>query len=331
MKAALANGARLGERACLEYLPEAKKKVEQRVRDQAEAYYNGCDLDPGVPEDKAVRGCRGRPVPRATCNLLDTPGVPKTFNHGVENPTNHLSQSCGQWPYFSAVLSGRTCSITPNYTLTDQYIEDSFNRGAWIQALNCYHQQVQAEVEKGKIRLTKVMSSSGVEQDGPCAAMANDYGDLKGGSDQIAKTLESKFSGQKNIGDISFCDGDGAAKADEASKYSDANPDAGKNRQSACQLRSARRSVEAMFMQLAACEVWTRAARSYETFLGRTPASDSVKEHARRSINGISSSDRGMCSHQRVLDQFYIPNYMSAFNSKANAIWNADACAPVNE
>lgn len=335
LKKAQASGSRAGERSCKDVLKEAKEKVEHRVRQQAEFYYNGCDLDP--TKDADSNGCRGTQVPKETCNVLDTAGVPKTFNLMLEMKKNHASslqsevpresESCGDWPWFNAKLSGRTCRIKPDYTKTRNYIEDAYNRGAWIQALNCYHQQVQAEVGKGVLKLTTVSDGNGGEVPGPCAILASDYATLKSTSDKMAKEIQQKFSGQDNIGDIDHCAGDDGKT--DASQFSETDPDAGKHRQSACQLRTSRRSLEAMFMQLASCEVWTRAGRSYERFLGKTPGYDEVKAAARKSIHGIKSKKRSMCSHNKVLDR-YRNTFMTRFKAKSEAIWNSNSCAPLD-
>lgn len=318
-----AQGAHAGERACKVVLREADQKLEKRVRDQAEQYYDGCDLDPTQAPN--AQGCRGRTVPRETCNVLSN-GVPGTFG-GNELATNHKGRSCGDWPYFNSRLSGRTCSITPDYTRTSHFIEDSYNRGGWIQAMNCYHNQVKAEVARGKLRLTTVRNAEGAEVNGPCAAMAQQFdwakreADASVSSAAVAKANEQSLTGEANIADVEMCTGA------ERSKVEDENPDVGRLRQSACQLVAARQNLEAMWMQLAACEVFSRAQRSYERFMGGpSPTGDDVTAAARRAIHGIRSKNRSMCSHNRVLEQWYKPNYFSRFHAKADAIWNAEAC-----
>lgn len=80
-----------------------------------------------------------------------------------------------------------------------------------------------------------------------------------------------------------------------------------------------------MYMQIAACEVWIRAGKSYEKFLSVTPGSDDVKAAARRAINGRRSSNESHCTTGYVLGQ-YKSHYFSNFDTKANRIWSEESC-----
>ncbi|MCM2279627.1 MAG: hypothetical protein NDJ89_16250 [Oligoflexia bacterium] len=338
-----AKGPHAGERLCKHVIPELKKLIEDMVRERAELYYNGCELD-------AVRGtdrpqCLGRlgnDVPKETCNSLDTPGVPKTFNRIVEKNRNHNfdfhelkgvgfadhrrpGAECGRWPLFRTRISGKSCKITPEYAKGGGFIEDSYNRGAFIQALNCFHQQVQFELDKGKVLLTmeKVPDDTGAvrEQEGPCAVMARLYQEQKAGTER-ANNLN--LGTAENLEEIEQCTGD------EKIDSTQLNSDRGRLRQSACQLKAARDALEKAFAAVAACEIGLRAGNSYVgKFIGTGITHDEIARAAFESGRGRKGKSR-QCNHKWVLNKFYIPTYTKRFKTKAEAIWNATTCGPRN-
>lgn len=308
-------------RPCAAVLDESKPKLELRVRQQAEHYYSGCDLDPTAPP--STGGCRGTRIPTPTCNVLDTEGVPKTFNVIVERDRNHegtlpglprASGSCGNWPRFHTRVSGRSCQVQPVYA-GENVIEDAYNRGAWIQALNCFHNQVSSEIEHGKLKISRLTLPDGTQAEGTCAPMARDYAGTVSRNGQAYQSISQKLGAQPNLRDIAYCTGNETASA----------VDVGPLRQSACHLAVVRQSTEAMFMHLAACEVWNRARRSYERFIGTPTARDEVRAAARNQIEGRRGS-RSQCNEENILNNAYKPVYFNGFHAKAHAIWNAESC-----
>lgn len=309
-----------GLRQCSVFVPDAKSLLKKRVLQQAENYYNGCQYDSSKPVPAEAGACQGNRIPKETCNVLDTAGVPKTFNSIVEETTNHASllteiqrssASCGAWPTFQTSVSGHTCNITPVYSGSNQ-IEDAYNRGAFIQSLNCFHQQVEREIEQGKIRLSKLTAADGTSVPLVCAEMAKKFIEL---SDSVRNSMQTtQQAGVANLSD-----------ADNCTDLSTNNGGVDHARQSACYLQTLRYSVEAMFLQLAACEVFVRSMASYDRFLGIGATRDEVKEQARNQINGVTGG-QGLCNHTTILTNYYKPNYFTLFKARANAIWNESAC-----
>lgn len=312
-------------RPCHAVIEEAKAKVELRVRQQAEHYYSGCDLDPTAPP--TVGGCRGTRIPTPTCNVLDTEGVPKTFNLIMERDQNHegalpglarASGSCGNWPRFQTQVRGRSCQVTPIYA-GQNVIEDAYNRGAWIQALNCFHHQVRSEIERGTLKISRLTLPDGTQAEGACASMAREYAGTVTRNGEVTQSISQKLGAQPNLGDIDHCTGSERARATGESA------DVGPLRQSACFLSSARQSTEAMFMHLAACEIWNRARRSYEVFLGTALGRDDVRMNARNQVQGRRGS-RSECNEEHILNTAYKPAFFSGFRRKAEGLWNAESC-----
>ncbi|MEK6705173.1 MAG: hypothetical protein AABZ06_05245 [Bdellovibrionota bacterium] len=331
-----------------------KKKVEDRIRLQIEGYYRGCDIDMdpdtddpeyakinGLLEhfkkqlgsnntfeekykevfesiDSSTNKCPGRPFPLETCNMFSWPG---TFNdkmrEGVKSEQNHIGHYCGDYTHFDTKLRRTTCHVTPDHTSGKHEREDAFIRGAWVQALTCYHQKVQNELSSERLKIKPIKDA-----ESPCAALAKKYDEQKRMSDTIANDLNIWLKGQKNIKDIWNCTGK------ETTNPNELNPDVGKHRQSACQLVTAQRNMEAMFTHLAVCEIFSRAQLSFEKFLvgpgGKGGLYDYVKKHL--NTNKCRSKNKRNCSHERILERCYKGPYLRFFWDRGRRFWNDKTC-----
>ncbi|MCM2323442.1 MAG: hypothetical protein NDJ90_09295 [Oligoflexia bacterium] len=334
-------GPHAGQRLCKDVMPELKKLTEDLVRERAELLYNGCDLD--AERGALISQCLGRKgneQPRETCNPLETPGVPKTFNRQVERENNHsfdfkeleylgfpekrrAGAKCGDWPFFKTRIRGRSCRISATYPENGNYLEGAYNRGAFIQALNCFHQQVQYELDKGKVLLTTIRVPDGnggfIEQDSVCSTMAKVYEEQKA-STEPGKNLN--LGSAENLEEIEDCTGFEKINSKEL------NSDRGRLRQSACQLRAARDALEKAFASVVACEIGIRASNSYVgQFIGSSVTKDEISSAAQKAGHGRKGKSK-QCNHNWVLNKFYKPAYWKKFQSKAEQIWNAQTCGP---
>ncbi len=309
-----------GQRACKEVLPQMQKLVEAQVRKYSEEYYKGCSYDPTVPPS-SDRKCQGIELQGTVCNMLEHPAIPKTFNGVREFETNHLGRFCGQFTYFKTRLSGRTCSVTPIEDGVYHERERSFNRGAYVHALNCKHKRVNGDIEKGALRTTALISNvqSGALVPGPCAKLAEDYMNK---NKESGAYFTSQMGTRINIKDIENCTGTETTKVDEL------NPDVGARRQSACQLASLRANLESMWANLAACEVFYQAQLSHEQFMGLTNSQTQIDNSIRSIINArrFGSKNARDCNNGPIFKNTYLPVYTEQFVGRANQVWNEETC-----
>jgi hypothetical protein len=250
----------------------------QRIKAQIDSYYKHVDPTPGV----AGGGYYFGPT---VCNL-----VPGPFTVSSEKENNHASpsESCGNpvkietksdVDYHTNWLGIPTGSpdvvVAVNVIRSSAQgqgtLEDGYRRGAIIAATACYYQQVASEIRNQK-RLTIPDSSA-------CHALAEDLEQKSKG----VQTLKGQLAGQRNVLDIYKCDNSWDAHADSA-----AHPDVGPLRQSAQQLCAEREAIEAMFAQLAACEVFSRAQSGYQKQIGSS-AGQAAIENVRMQISNQCS------------------------------------------
>lgn len=306
----------LGLRRCSGLKAEVRNKAEARIQQHVDAYYQGCDVDPRLPKPTSPDACQGRKVSKEICNMF-----PGTFNRqtaeGVNgNDSNHVGTACGNWAAFEARLDGSSCKVTPDHRGSNYRKEDSFTRGAWIQALNCHFEQVKNEIARGKLTLT---GPAGVE--GPCAEMAREFEERRKQMEAAGGVLQTRLTGQKNIQDIENCTETAASSLSE-------NPDVGKLRQSACQLVTARTYVEVMATYLSVCEVYARAERSYQTFLAGIGDQKVLHDAVVATMNGCTASRRGAagCTAQVISGECYEPRFLEFFRQSAARVWTEEAC-----
>lgn len=307
-----------GERTCADVLSQYMPEFEKRIQVQADNWYRGCDLNtapdpsesnpalPQVPKFTLSDGstCRGTHVAGPVCNLLSN-GVPATYNHGVEDTQNHNGGSCGDWPNFRVKPNSHSCVIIPDYTGLTKLIEDSYNRGAFVQSLNCYHHQVSNELTQHSIQIA---------DNSPCHKMGQTFSQISGDTRALAAKMKQDFGNEANLSDVDYCKG--------TEKVSATDP--GRFRQSACQLSAARAAREAMFFQLASCEVFARAKTSFEKFLAGTPHENGISQAVLKSYQGTPGTLR-QCSAAVVTDH-YSNAYKQIFTQKAKKLWNAKSC-----
>jgi hypothetical protein len=248
-------------------------QLQQRVGDHIEGnpqkslkgYYQ--NVDPGTNPEKYF----GPTV----CNLVQGP-----FNQkGSEADVDRSGKSCGNFVNIEvnlnysrcpAPLDGCACSKPdPRLVVHKEYDpdpakakgtrEDSYVRGALLQATTCFYSQVTNEL-KNKHQLT--ISDFAPNTPSYCAALMQDYqGKVQSLGDQMSG-LKNMLQGQANIADIVNCTNTWDSASGKGA------PDAGPLRQSAQQLCVARNAIESMFTQLAACEIFARSQFAYLNQIG---------------------------------------------------------------
>lgn len=322
-----------GLRVCSVVIPDATQDMESRVRAQIDSYYQGCDLDT-TPGAKAVSFSAG---PTKLCNGSDpTPagscvGVPQSMGvcnvasgkfsgNAAELECNHVGTSCGVWTYLHVkfVQSGDALNpkidtyITPDALGAKGTREDAYTRGAWVQAVTCFEEQVKQEVTNGHLKLTKIGN-----EDGETMAMARDFIELDSKSHLQALTFEEHIKNQPNAPDIQNCTSD--------QNLPTAANDPKNLRQSACLLKSARAGTESMFKYLAVSEVFVRARLSYENFLNSffNPATAKLRQ------TNITNSCMNV-GKEAAINQCYQKNYLSIFQKATTPWWPTDGSCRLN-
>jgi hypothetical protein len=304
--------AHAGERTCSEMTSRYLSKFDERISLQAESWYRGCDLDtsanaPSFTVDTTLptgsNVCTGTPVAGVTCNALRN-GVPATYNKRRELSKNHNGVSCGSWPRFESKVTDYTCRITPHYG-EGVMIEQSYERGTFIQALNCFHQQVKNELAKNSLTITP---------GGPCEKPSAAFAGLGNDMLQISGQIKKDFGAEANLPDVDNC----------TEQVSVTQTDPGRLRQSACQLASVRQTREAMFYEMAACEVFARAKVSYEKFKAKSPSGGGVAKAVRAELDGLSGNYK-LCNEATIRNG-YTSTFFKLLKQKSDKIWNAEAC-----
>lgn len=204
-----------------------------------------------------------------TCSLF-----PNFFNdHQGEKTKNHHGQSCGEPTciyvdvdpeYILGVCVGVTVhrslylgSQSPNEKYcTDKgkgELERAYFAGALIQAFDYYRREVRNEISENK----RIKISSN------CSEAARAVYDLSQQANQqslaMSSSLKKDVGGRANIADIINCEKNFERNSSENS----VGMDVGNLRQSAQHLCAARGSIESSFIQLARCEVATRAGKAF--------------------------------------------------------------------
>lgn len=289
------SGAHAGERACKDVIAEVKSNLKIETKKRVDARYEKCYYSFSKPPTGA---CRGTPAVGPVCNAPDS-GIPQVF----ELPKGACSDSSPGWPRFKATKGGSRsapkCNIEPYYT--EQPIEDAYNAGAWVRAFDCYFPQVEKELDKNTIRLTNDV----------CVVAAKKYAELAQRLTQDAniRELANECCPSKNL-----------AKARVSSSCNEAKV------ASACYLQSVRSSVEAIFNQIAICEVNMRAQTSWEKFLGSSIGENELASLARREINGVEGKG-AQCNND---DPYIVSRYKAAVKAQieksVKKSWNVGVC-----
>lgn len=216
-----------------------REEMTRLIDHPTHSLYRGHAVDPSSPDPaNPSTASFGTPV----CNL--TPGP---FN-GVksETETNHRGESCGKPSLFDVDVSSGGVNTTMFLSSQHGTLESAYFRGIWIQALTCFSEQVKREIEMS--HKLKISAS--------CQGMARKMEELGTSSESVARHLRDQLKGQNNISDIWKCEASQVTR-------SGAGFDVGGHRQSAQQLCTARAGIETLFTQIALCEIFTRAGRSF--------------------------------------------------------------------
>jgi hypothetical protein len=246
------------------------------------------------------------------------------------NTVNHLNQTCGDPTLLTVSTYIQPCSCDPTGFLssngcyhctltggcgknmhceqdfqsttqtmltvdastgTNGTLESALFRGAWVAAVDCYYQQVRAEVATNNALLSVSPA---------CLAAGNWASSLGSTADSVAKTIDAQITAASNLDenntDIWNCAATGQTSAS----------DPGQLRQAAQQLCAARASLESLFNQLVVCETLARAETSYEASIFYTPNAiatqlagsiDSPTGDFRSSIQGTINSALSACTN----------------------------------
>jgi hypothetical protein len=217
------------------------KLFKQQVQNQIDSFYQGKDLDTTRPDSPSFGP--------TFCQLV--PGKPFVSKEEIKN--DHNGKSCGNthkvvvdyWASCNPMSPGG--GITAINILNDEQsgegtLEYGYLRGALGTVNAVYYNQLNEQINKG--------SSFSVDDGSSCADAAKDVKTL---IERIKKPEMQKLDMKCEAG---------------WDKMSKKRPDVGEDRQSAQYLCSARAAAEAAFLQVATCEVYSRAQKAYIKFAG---------------------------------------------------------------
>lgn len=203
---------------------------------------------------------------KRTCSLF-----PNFFNgYQPEKMQNHHGQSCGEPAcifvdvdpeYFMGICVGVKIKrhiflgsrADENYCQAKDKgdLERAYYAGALVQAYDFYRIEVENEIsDQKKLNISK-----------SCSAAAQDVKKAKEETVRISQSLRKNVRDRANIADIWNCEKSFYGSSVKVS----AGMDVGSLRQSAQHLCAARAMLETSFIQLARCEVVTRASLAFRS------------------------------------------------------------------
>jgi len=157
--------------------------------------------------------------------------------------------------------------------------------GAYIQATQCEFQRVSSEIRSGKLNLDA------------CKAMGRDF----------AGSLSTLMSRTKALGDqklrqlVDKCDPDQQRKKSEPSGEAASNHDSSDMDQENCRMASERAGHEAIFQELAACEVLARAKKAYDRFDLELFQKSTVQSRHQSWMNSCSGGNPNGCYQSQFM------------------------------
>ncbi len=284
--------------------PNSKKKASppgiltqifQRVNTQvngstegAKGYYQDNDPSSRAPDPNAsgpaAKKNRDQYFGPTLCNLTGGPFNPAEAL-STSNPIDHNGKSCGKpmrikinmFDCSDAVIGSHPPRVQSAIAERDDYgstpesdwptlagtLEDGLLRGGIVQATNFYYTDVTE-----KIRTNKTIT---VAPDSACNSLAENLYNIGKGVKKNMEGLTQLMTSETNAKEVQYCDADWDSDA-----FKSTHPDAGPLRQRAQQICAARAGIEAMFTQLSACEIFSRASASYASLLGSAEGQQAV-------------------------------------------------------
>ncbi|MGZ6310626.1 MAG: hypothetical protein ACXWOH_08335, partial [Bdellovibrionota bacterium] len=242
-------------------IPMIRQKVLEYVDGSSKnpGLYQNVDTDPAHPP--------GSFFGPTVCSL-----VPNQFTNSIpeDKGFDHHGKSCGlpldirfsiDIPMLGSCAVGKP-TITPTITQSKDFgqLELGYLRGAYVDALACYSEEVLTEVQSARQITVKDMGP-GIPS--KCLALAKDVSANNAQSQAILSKLTSELQSSANIADIVNCE----RKTGDLSSVVGPGVDVGSLRQSAQQLCAARINMEAEFASLVACEIFGRASSAYELYV----------------------------------------------------------------
>jgi hypothetical protein len=285
-----------------------KELLRERMKSDIAHLYQGKRVDVLATTDPANPQGPGYPTP--VCNVL-----PNEFNQqqpeGDSNATaapNHLGQSCGQFVHLDVNVDWvcwgcpRVSEVTLDFVPPYGRREAAFQNGAFPAALNCFYQEILRELET-----TRKMK---VEPTSACASLGKDIAGLGDKSADVAKGVQNALGGASGLNpdEIWKCETSTWENTQVTGRTT--GVDVGKLRQSAQYLCSARGSMEGAFMQLAVCEIYARAGRSYRNVFGDAQA---FQQELRTKVAEKVKGDCGGCASEGCADSCANEKYKTRF------------------
>jgi hypothetical protein len=275
--------------------------------------YQGCEHS-SVVSGVCSDGAHGVSVPHYVTSSGESYAYmcfpsPNIYNNNkAETATDHHGLSCGQWSQVTASRHGKKCDINLNETHPYHTLEETYLRGAEAQGMACHLTQVVNEMNAGILKLSNVGTTPS-----PCAAIFKQITDLQSSAAQQEATLQASLANQPNVKETELC-------TNTTTSTDPNNPDVGPLRQSACQLKSIQQSLEATFVQMAACEVTNRLMHSYQQFLYFQPDGEDGETFNTLTLQEIKSASGGSCNSSYAESE-YQSRFMQEYNKRVSNVW----------
>lgn len=232
-------GASTGLSDCGEVKQRTKNLVTDRAREIVAGWYEGDNFYP------------------RTCSLL-----PTIFSSGPELEQDHKGRSCGQWS--QVITSLRKCGkrCRNSYTQVNSTgergdRERAYVAGGYVAAVDCWLKRVKRQIDEGTLKITA------------CQAMGRGLNssakELAVGVEEITKNVKDAnaraiINKCDHATQVASEDGRESARAEEAGILGEELV------MRSCRLIAQRQGTEAMFQQLAVCEVFAQAKREFDEF-----------------------------------------------------------------
>ncbi len=224
---------------CQEVKQRSKTLLTERAQEIVNGWYQGDNFYP------------------RTCSIL-----PTIFNTGPELEQDHDGRSCGQWSRLETSYSkcGKRCRNSYTHVNSTGDLgarERAYVAGGYVAAVDCWLTRVKRQIDEGTLKITA------------CQAMGRglneSFQELSAGVKDIAKNV--KDANARAI--INKCDHDTQVKSEgerEAARGEEAGILGEELVMRSCRLIAQRQGTEAMFQQLAVCEVFAQAKKAFDEF-----------------------------------------------------------------
>jgi hypothetical protein len=201
-------------------------------------------------------------------------------------------------------VNGRSVCITLDANGTNGSLERSYMKGAFIQALAYYANQVTSQIN--------CSHSLPIQSTNACQAFATQVASLGATTQSTITSLQTLLGTQANVGDV-----DAAFTSTFNQTLTSNGYDPGQLRQSAQHLSSARSGLESTFTQLAMCSIFAQAQSSYLANVGLPTVQAALLNNMDNALDPVCrpqcKSQTSLSGMKSCLQKCYTPQAISNY------------------